>query len=47
MSSAKKKELNPVLRRLLDLHLELVEEVEHELTPKTRRRSQPSRGKSR
>jgi DNA-binding PadR family transcriptional regulator len=39
--------VNGFLRRLLDLHLELVEEVEHELTPKTRRRSQPSRGKSR
>jgi hypothetical protein len=30
------------LRRLLDLHLELVDEVEHERAPKARKRSQAS-----
>jgi DNA-binding PadR family transcriptional regulator len=38
--------VNGFLRRVLDLHLELVEDVERELTPKARKRSQPSRGKS-
>jgi DNA-binding PadR family transcriptional regulator len=39
--------VNGFLRRLLDLHLELVEDVERELTPKARKRSQLTRGKSR
>jgi DNA-binding PadR family transcriptional regulator len=32
---------NAFLRRLLDLHLEVVDEVERELAPKARKRSQP------
>jgi hypothetical protein len=31
--------VNAFLRRLLDLHLELVDEVERELPPKARKRS--------
>lgn len=35
--------INGFLRRLLDLHLELVDDVERELGPKTRKKSQLSR----
>jgi hypothetical protein len=35
--------VNGFLRRLLDLHLDLVDEVEHELAPVRRRKSPPAR----
>jgi len=38
--------VNGFLRRLLDLHLEFVDDVERELAPKARNRSQLSRRKS-